>query len=638
MKKKGLRIILLLIVSITTISILAACDTATGSNGLSAYEIAVKNGFTGTETQWLDSLKGGQGIQGEQGIQGNMGGVPSIKKIGDVWYVVCAGFQQKGQSLNGILELNVMNVEDFGKVTYSVYREGATIDEILYVDYIVEECKLTEDNNIISLTAGYHGNYKLSVYFYTNENDVDPAYTYTKIGINFKADQYNIIYMNATLPVLLATANMVASDNKYPTYIGLQRNATYNWYELPDNCYPLPNSNIVDGTTKLALFNSEGVEKTTIYGNLTSAKWGGITTTSYDSRNNLKHMMKWLSDLYAMDSDSHFTISCVDNTCIGSLHMTYGIGLPKSNFTINIYTDGTATTYNFNKNKLHTYSKWQQVRNEYLNYLNNIEEDTALTTTIAKYPYVMCADDNVNYYINMKDSLLASVLTTNAENADLLYRFYNEHITQVTVGDAFEKVKAADKLVDFEMLLRTRWIDNEGEEGSASQYFENENGKKNLMIIGTSVAGENNSNDCGANTTLMTFMDYVLDTYGDEYNIFYKGHPSYPINKFSAVDNRQEFFSQNAIIVLPNAVPAETYMYLYDDVYIGGYYSSTMASSMKGQTLFFFGTEDRITAQSATLAQFDTEAEDYQGIFDGTAFISYSAENEGSIVVTHFND
>lgn len=30
---------------------------ANGSNGLSAYEIAIKNGFNGTEQQWLDSLK-----------------------------------------------------------------------------------------------------------------------------------------------------------------------------------------------------------------------------------------------------------------------------------------------------------------------------------------------------------------------------------------------------------------------------------------------------------------------------------------------------------------------------------------------------------------------------------------------------
>lgn len=44
-----------------------------GEPGLSAYTIAVENGFTGTESQWLASLVGPQGPQGLQGIQGEMG-------------------------------------------------------------------------------------------------------------------------------------------------------------------------------------------------------------------------------------------------------------------------------------------------------------------------------------------------------------------------------------------------------------------------------------------------------------------------------------------------------------------------------------------------------------------------------------
>ena len=44
-----------------------------GLPGKSAYELAVENGFTGTESDWLASLKGSQGPQGEQGIQGERG-------------------------------------------------------------------------------------------------------------------------------------------------------------------------------------------------------------------------------------------------------------------------------------------------------------------------------------------------------------------------------------------------------------------------------------------------------------------------------------------------------------------------------------------------------------------------------------
>ena len=45
------------------------CDVLT----LSAYAIAVKNGFEGTEEEWLASLKGEKGEQGEKGEKGEIG-------------------------------------------------------------------------------------------------------------------------------------------------------------------------------------------------------------------------------------------------------------------------------------------------------------------------------------------------------------------------------------------------------------------------------------------------------------------------------------------------------------------------------------------------------------------------------------
>lgn len=44
-----------------------------GADGLSAYEIARENGFSGTETEWLASLKGDRGDTGLQGIRGEKG-------------------------------------------------------------------------------------------------------------------------------------------------------------------------------------------------------------------------------------------------------------------------------------------------------------------------------------------------------------------------------------------------------------------------------------------------------------------------------------------------------------------------------------------------------------------------------------
>lgn len=44
--------------------------SGSGGDGKSAYEIAVENGFVGTEAEWLESLKGADGKDGENGING----------------------------------------------------------------------------------------------------------------------------------------------------------------------------------------------------------------------------------------------------------------------------------------------------------------------------------------------------------------------------------------------------------------------------------------------------------------------------------------------------------------------------------------------------------------------------------------
>lgn len=46
---------------------------ATGANGKSAYEVAVDEGYTGTESEWLASLVGPQGPTGATGEQGPKG-------------------------------------------------------------------------------------------------------------------------------------------------------------------------------------------------------------------------------------------------------------------------------------------------------------------------------------------------------------------------------------------------------------------------------------------------------------------------------------------------------------------------------------------------------------------------------------
>ena len=52
-----------------------------GSAGKSAYEIAVDNGFVGTETEWLESLKGSDGDKGDNGT------TPHIDETTKNWFI-----------------------------------------------------------------------------------------------------------------------------------------------------------------------------------------------------------------------------------------------------------------------------------------------------------------------------------------------------------------------------------------------------------------------------------------------------------------------------------------------------------------------------------------------------------------------
>lgn len=76
MKKTTVKIFLLALIALLSV-LLTACDIgvagADGANGLSAYELAVQNGFEGSLDEWLASLKGEDGKSGPRGVAGKDG-------------------------------------------------------------------------------------------------------------------------------------------------------------------------------------------------------------------------------------------------------------------------------------------------------------------------------------------------------------------------------------------------------------------------------------------------------------------------------------------------------------------------------------------------------------------------------------
>jgi len=58
-------------------------DGASGQNGLSAYEIASNAGYSGTESEWIGSLKGAKGDKGDTGIPGTDGSDGAVGPQGE---------------------------------------------------------------------------------------------------------------------------------------------------------------------------------------------------------------------------------------------------------------------------------------------------------------------------------------------------------------------------------------------------------------------------------------------------------------------------------------------------------------------------------------------------------------------------
>ena len=74
MKKRRFSAAAAAIIALITVTIMLFCVAGwSGEYGKAAYEIAVENGFEGTEAEWLESLKGEDGADGSNGHDGTDG-------------------------------------------------------------------------------------------------------------------------------------------------------------------------------------------------------------------------------------------------------------------------------------------------------------------------------------------------------------------------------------------------------------------------------------------------------------------------------------------------------------------------------------------------------------------------------------
>ena len=109
-------------------------DGVNGIDGKSAYEIAVANGFTGTEVEWLESLKGSDGRDGADGLPGKDGidGEPGVNGTdGKSAYIIAVEHGFTGTETEWLASLKGADGKDAPEVDLSNY---ATKDELQKIE------------------------------------------------------------------------------------------------------------------------------------------------------------------------------------------------------------------------------------------------------------------------------------------------------------------------------------------------------------------------------------------------------------------------------------------------------------------------------------------------------------------------
>lgn len=187
--------------------------------GLSAYAIAVENGFRGTEEEWLESLKGGQGIEGPVGPQGPSGPQGPQGETGPQGPQGIQGVQgpqgPQGPKGDGITD------EDAERLLAPIKADLYT--DTIYTSVPASEATGSQGLNAIRLDKDHvlHGGYRISRIKLTSINRSRPAHYMIAY---VKSAATSIKYVSDTAKTITANVETVWEFTDNPIVI-------------PDDCY-----------------------------------------------------------------------------------------------------------------------------------------------------------------------------------------------------------------------------------------------------------------------------------------------------------------------------------------------------------------------------------------------------------------
>lgn len=166
MKKFG-KILLSVLICLSVVFTLSACTGLSGQivvnkDGKSAYEIAVDNGFEGSEQEWLASLKGDRGDKGQDGTSGKNG--TDLTAEGLFKFAVSKGlYEDTEEGYKKFLKDYGSNVSDTSSTVEKV--SAVCLNQVVSIYCPLDSgvqlgsgvCyKMDRENNIAYIITNYH--------------------------------------------------------------------------------------------------------------------------------------------------------------------------------------------------------------------------------------------------------------------------------------------------------------------------------------------------------------------------------------------------------------------------------------------------------------------------------------------------
>lgn len=410
-------------------------------------------------------------------------------------------------------------------------------------------------------------------------------YTSTLLATDTAAvwvDEYNFASLNATFPVVYFTLELFSMDGdskasfeaaneagkniqfikNVPTFVSLERAAAYNWDMLPDKVHPMPNATYADSTTgEFHMMN--------------------------------RAMADYIKELHEINPDSKFNFYCVDNYPELIVKFFTAQGIDEDHFNATMISDGTASVSAFS----YMFADGEQAEAKY-NELKAVWETVKAKaasgddTYLSDIPYadsdeysilwryattIVNEEDNVQWWCS-RDNFTAA--TTSEFMKNMLAELNGTKIQYFGINDMLSKLSKEDQ-TSLKNLFHF-----DGEMFEAAE----EAGKRALVIIGTNWELEGN---------LEGYVKLLEAEYGDEYVVYYKGHPRYPTG---LNQEKIDIFQRYGVIDIDATLAAELILFYCPDIYLTGFPSTTFKSALDGKFIAMF---DKTKAEGEAIASTD---------------------------------